>query len=703
MHRLLCLALLLPPAALADDKAAPGDWPVLFEDDFGKGAGRWQPTDPAAWKVIDTGKGHAYSQFAQSNYKPPHRSPFNFALVRDLVVGDFALEARVRSTARDYPHRDVCLVFGYQDPAHFYYAHLGKQTDDHANQVFIVNDAPRSKISTKTTAGTPWDDGWHRVRVVRRVAGGTTEVYFDDMKTPAMTARDRTFAWGQVGVGSFDDTADWADVRVSGTRAEKPRPGGERPTLAPLFRTVDLNVGEAAEVELTGGKKVRVKLLDLEETHDDLRAAIRRAEVMVEVAGTKVSLVSANYRLPVTVGGVQIDCPVTKGYRLNSEKDDGGADPWGLVKDARLRLWPAGSPWMNPGTFVYPVKQRWFASGTQMANEPVHVDGGEDPRVKRIYYHYGLDVGATEGLAEVVSATDGLVVSAGKAVLPGYEDTPARPRYDVVYVLDARGWFYRYSHLHTISPEVKPGEKVRMGQRIGLVGKEGGSGGWSHLHFDVAGRQPSGRWGIVEGYAFLWEAYVREHHPPLLAVARPHALAAVGRKVVLDGSRSWSAGGKIASYEWTFGDGQTASGPTAERVYARPGVYSEVLKVTDGAGHSDYDFAVVNVLDPGHPDRLPPTIHAAYHPTLNLRPGDPVTFLVRTFRTREGKETWDFGDGSAPVEVRSDGNAVPLARDGYARTVHRFARPGTYLVRVERTDGRACTAVARLCVRIGPE
>src|SRR5262245_830353 len=86
--------------------------------------------------------------------------------------------------------------------------------------------------------------------------------------------------------------------------------------LKPLVRTVDLNVGEGQEVELADGKKVAVKLLALNETSDDLRGAVRRAEVTVDVAGTKVTLVSANYRLPVTVAGVQIDCPVTKGYRL---------------------------------------------------------------------------------------------------------------------------------------------------------------------------------------------------------------------------------------------------------------------------------------------------------------------------------------------------------------------------------------------------
>ena len=41
---------------------------------------------------------------------------------------------------------------------------------------------------------------------------------------------------------------------------------------------------------------------------------------------------------------------------------------------------------------------------------------------------------------------------------------------------------------------------------------------------------------------------------------------------------------------------------------------------------------------------------------------------------------------------------VQLAKDGYAPTVHQFAKPGTYLVRVERTDRRGFTATARLKV-----
>jgi hypothetical protein len=216
MHRIfpaICLACLAAHSPCRADNEANG-LPLVFEDDFEHGADGWKPTDAAAWKVIEGRGGHVYSLFQQSQYEPPHRSPINFSLIRDRSVGDFVLTAKARSTCRDYGHRDLCLFFGYQDPAHFYYVHLGKETDDHANQIFIVNGAPRVKISTKTTSGTPWDDQWHQVRIVRDVKSGDVRVYFDDLDTPVMTATDTTFRTGQVGLGSFDDSGDWDDVQL---------------------------------------------------------------------------------------------------------------------------------------------------------------------------------------------------------------------------------------------------------------------------------------------------------------------------------------------------------------------------------------------------------------------------------------------------------------------------------------------------------
>jgi len=471
-----------------------------------------------------------------------------------------------------------------------------------------------------------------------------------------------------------------------------------QPTQAAPFGVVDLSIGESLPVTLANGKSVMVKLLELNEQRDAIRGAVRRAEVKVEVGGQTITLVSANYRLPQDVGGVRIDCPITAGYAKKSSRTSAGHTPWGLTKDARIRVWPADGPLIEPLSFRYPARQRWFASATQMANEPVYVDGGERPSTGPVYYHYGLDIGGAEGHVDVIAATDGLIVSVGKEVLPGYQGTPVAPRYDVVYVLDDRGWYYRYSHLHTIGAELQIGKRIKLGQPIGILGKEGGSGGWSHLHFDISGRQPSGEWGIIDGYVFLWDAYRREFQPPLIAVARPHHFATTGERVVLDGSRSWSSAGPIEKFEWVATDGQRAAGAQWERTYSKPGVYSETLQVTDKEGRVDFDFAIVHVLDREHPEQLPPSIHASFTPTFGLRPTQPVRFFVRTFRTTDGEETWDFGDDTPPVKVQSDGNVTPLAKDGYAITEHRYAKPGTYLVNVRRTDRNGATAVARLKV-----
>lgn len=198
--------------------------PLVFHDDFSAGsAERWEPTDPEAWQVVKQNDNYVYSiTVRHSNYEPPHRSPFNISLVRDLTLESFVLDVRLQSTLDTGDHRDLCLFFGHQDPARFYYVHLGRRTDPHANQIFIVNEAPRVKISTKTTEGTPWTDDWHHARVIRDVDTGSIEVYFDDMENPAMTAADKTFAWGRVGVGSFDDLGNFDDVRVYGKTVTPP-------------------------------------------------------------------------------------------------------------------------------------------------------------------------------------------------------------------------------------------------------------------------------------------------------------------------------------------------------------------------------------------------------------------------------------------------------------------------------------------------
>jgi murein DD-endopeptidase MepM/ murein hydrolase activator NlpD len=468
----------------------------------------------------------------------------------------------------------------------------------------------------------------------------------------------------------------------------------------PLARTVDLNRGQSQKVTLSDGTAVTVRLISASATKDSLRGAVRSAQVEVEIDGRRARLSCGNYQLPVTVGRVQIDCPVTGAVRENTDQD-----AWALEKDARLRLWPAKSPLVAPGTFVYPIRQRLFATLTQSGNEPTYVDGGESPSRRKIYYHAGFDMGGAEGMVEVLAAADGVVVCRGNDVLEEYRGGGTIETEDnAFYILDDRGWFHRYFHMQSLEPSAALGSRVRMGQKVGVLGKEGGSGGWSHLHYDIKAMQPSGRFGTEDVYAYVWEAYRKEYRPELIAIARPHHLVVPGEEVVLDGTRSWSAHGPIARYDWTMTDGSKAEGAVIKRTYPRPGEYCEMLKITDAAGHTDYDFSIVLVDEKpaaSDPERLPPAIHPAYFPTLGLKPGDAITFLVRSFATTDGEESWNFGDGTAKVKVKSDGNVVAHNKSGYQRTVHSYKAAGTYIVSVERTNARGERAVGHLKVVVG--
>lgn len=54
------------------------------------------------------------------------------------------------------------------------------------------------------------------MRVRRDGATGAIEVFFDDLEKPVMRAADKTFLKGRVGVGSFDNTGDFGEVRLRG-------------------------------------------------------------------------------------------------------------------------------------------------------------------------------------------------------------------------------------------------------------------------------------------------------------------------------------------------------------------------------------------------------------------------------------------------------------------------------------------------------
>ncbi|WP_227132154.1 DUF4350 domain-containing protein [Halorubellus salinus] len=94
---------------------------------------------------------------------------------------------------------------------------------------------------------------------------------------------------------------------------------------------------------------------------------------------------------------------------------------------------------------------------------------------------------------------------------------------------------------------------------------------------------------------------------PTASASVDDATVAPGTSVSFDGTGSTDADGSVASYDWTFGDGATATGATPTHTYDTTGSYDATLTVTDDDGATDTATVTVTVED-GSPDTTTVTI-----------------------------------------------------------------------------------------------
>ena len=204
----------------------PEGYQLVYETDFSDDGifAEFEFTDPKTWRRVEDENGTYLELFKGiGDYTPEVRSPRSFALLTALTVGDFVLDVDVESTnVGAGAHRDTCYFFGFQNPSNFYYVHIAKAADPNAHNIFRVQDAPRTNIATFTTSGVDWGVGIrHRVRIARSVEDGLIRVSFNDMENHIMETRDTAFDWGHVGIGSFDDSCRFYNLKLYAPEAKE--------------------------------------------------------------------------------------------------------------------------------------------------------------------------------------------------------------------------------------------------------------------------------------------------------------------------------------------------------------------------------------------------------------------------------------------------------------------------------------------------
>jgi len=162
------------------------------------------------------------------------------------------------------------------------------------------------------------------------------------------------------------------------------------------------------------------------------------------------------------------------------------------------------------------------------------------------------------------------------------------------------------------------------------------------------------------------------------------ATASENVKILFDASSSTDSDGRIVSYSWTFGDGDSGTGVTISRAYSAGGTYNVTLSVTDDRGLSASTTKAVTIGTGTNPV-------AAF----TVSPTPPVSSGITRFDAslsvpapgrRIVSYSWTFGDGDSATGVSP---------------THTFTAGGTYAVTLTVTDDIGKTGVSSQSLNVG--
>lgn len=192
----------------------------LATDDFEDGDSQeWEPNIPENWQISEE-RGIKLYQLTAPGIQGEVSAPTSWSLLKEFDVTSFIFTGRLQCASPvDNPHRDMVILFHYQDPTHFYYVHFSAASDDRHNIIGLVNGADRVKINKESpgeSIARLTDMRFHEFKVSCNAETGEIKAYLDDMRTPILTAQDKTFGHGLAGVGSFDDTGNFDDIKLWG-------------------------------------------------------------------------------------------------------------------------------------------------------------------------------------------------------------------------------------------------------------------------------------------------------------------------------------------------------------------------------------------------------------------------------------------------------------------------------------------------------
>jgi hypothetical protein len=185
---------------------------------------RWMVPLQSEWKVEKVDGIETLSLLVPKPSTQPRR-PTQFALAETPDYLTATVEAEVKKEPKALRNRknSLIIVYAYRDADHFNYVHMsddvGTASPQH-NGIFHVYGGDRVRISPTEGEATLTEEKWYKVKLVYDGRSGMVELFVDGKTSRSFRACDMSLGAGRFGIGSFFDTGQFRNVKITGVTSK---------------------------------------------------------------------------------------------------------------------------------------------------------------------------------------------------------------------------------------------------------------------------------------------------------------------------------------------------------------------------------------------------------------------------------------------------------------------------------------------------
>lgn len=182
--------------------------PLFQTDNFIGNRVNWWERDPSRWQIKNVNGNETYQLFFSETPELSGNRLGEYSILDSIFIGDhfISVDARSLEKLNINDSADLALVINYQDDNNYYYLKISSDLNQSA--LYITENGIATLLSLIEINIT--DNDFHNYSIKR--AGDSLIVYQDLTKIHSLY--DITFSNGKIGIGSFNDAAEFDNIMI---------------------------------------------------------------------------------------------------------------------------------------------------------------------------------------------------------------------------------------------------------------------------------------------------------------------------------------------------------------------------------------------------------------------------------------------------------------------------------------------------------